>query len=720
MTKQTLNGTWQYRIGGGAWEAVTVPFSRLPVGHSTCRRDFACTAAPGERVFLHLEGITYAADVTLNDQPLGHMLPYVPYEFDVTAIVKPTGNDLVVELDDIAPAFGPSEGWENYGGIIREASLITRGEAYIVDCFFHTRLANDYRDADFTVELEAEGRPDDMYVVELFDGERRVAVYTQRIDEAAQPHRVEGVHLWSPNDPHLYRLRVGLLRNGTRLDEVEQTVGFREFTCGRHRFYLNGQPIFLLGVCKHEMVADSGHTPTPAQIEADLRRIKSTGCNFVRLVHYPHCRETIAVADRLGLMVSEEPGLWWSDTANPAVAAGSLEVLRRTIRRDRSHPSIVFWLCFNECRFTEQFLIDSARVCRENDPTRPVSGANCMSNDETLHYYNVCGFDFYTMHPYAQTFARAAESARLLCDKPLLFSEWGGHYVYDNPKLLGEFIAEMGKLWRADSDEGALAGAFFWCWAELNDFNRRKPAVHDGVLREGLLTAVRQPTMIYEPFLRAWADAMRTPDPRDAAWFIPCTSLDDLAAMTAFTCPTETDHAQLFEAVTEQVHPVLGGMRPRAKGLAVGPILPDAAPACLARTPWMLRDGEPLTFTGGAASDTLTILANTLERGWPIAGDYGEIAAILTVTAADGTTTDLPLRNGIELTTTFTTLSSSRIDPRAAAAGRAALFGYDRSYERYLLGRIDFSLPNRTPIRTVTLTAAGRGYTLLIYGLFSV
>lgn len=719
MKKQTLNGLWEYCIGGCPAETVTVPFSRLPVGRSTCRRSFDCAAAPGERVFLHFEGITYAADITLNGRALGHMLPYVPYEFEITDAVRPAGNDLTVELDDISPAFGPSEGWENYGGIIREVSLIFRRKAYITDCFFHTALTNDFQDADFTVDLQAEGEPDDILAVELIDGGRTIAAYAQRLDDVSVPHHIKGVHLWSPDDPHLYGLRVRLMREGTVMDETEQAVGFRAFTCGRHRFFLNGQPIFLRGVCRHEMIGDSGHTPKPEQIEADLRHIKSTGCNFVRLVHYPHCSETIAIADRIGLMVSEEPGLWWSDTADPAVAAGSLEVLRRTIRRDRSHPSIVFWLCFNECRFTEQFLIDSARVCRENDPTRPVSGANCMGNEDTLHYYNLCGFDFYTMHPYAQTFARAAESARILCDKPLLFSEWGGHYVYDNPKLLGEFIAEMGKLWRADSDEGALAGAIFWCWAELNDFNRRKPAVHDGVLREGLLTADRKPTMIYEPFLRAWENAMHTPDPRDTAWFAPCACLDDLAGKTAFSCAVVPDPAQLCAEACVRVHPTLGRERPRAKGLVVGPILPDAAPACLSRRPWMLRDGETLTFTASAKRASLTLFAVTLERGWPIAGEYGESAASLTVTAADGTKTALPLRNGIELTTAFTTLSSSRIDPRASAAVCAARFGFDRSYERYLLNRIDLSLPGMTEIRSVSLTSADKGYVLLIYGLFA-
>ena len=145
-------------------------------------------------------------------------------------------------------------------------------------------------------------------------------------------------------------------------------------------------------------------------------------------------------------MVSEEPGLWGSDTSLPEVANGSLEVLKRTILRDRNHPSIVFWLCFNECKFTEKFLADSATVCRKYDPTRRVSGANCMTNEETLYHYNKCKFDFYTMHPYSDTFKRSKTSAEILHDKPLLFSEWGGYHVYDNPHLLLDFMSEIWKV----------------------------------------------------------------------------------------------------------------------------------------------------------------------------------------------------------------------------------------------------------------------------------
>lgn len=113
-------------------------------------------------------------------------------------------------------------------------------------------------------------------------------------------------------------------------------------------------------------------------MRSDMLLIKSAGVNYVRLVHYPHDPKILDLADELGLMVSEEPGLWWSDMKNQEICAGSLEVLRRTVLRDRNHVSVAFWLSFNECIFTPEYLMDSVRVCRENDSAHMVSGANCM------------------------------------------------------------------------------------------------------------------------------------------------------------------------------------------------------------------------------------------------------------------------------------------------------------------------------------------------------
>jgi len=712
MKKITLNGTWNYRIGNGKWEAVTVPFSRLPVGHSECFRTFDLEKCL-DKVFLQFDGITYGARVTLNGTFLGEMLAYAEYRFDITDLVLPKNNELLVELEDIAPKFGPTEGWENFGGIIRDVSLLCAPANHIEDVFFHADLTNNYTAAEMTVETRAtQGKG--IFEIALYDGKDLVISYAQKAGET-MVQSLKKIKLWSPDTPNLYRLEVALTENGCVLDTYECMVGFREISHDRHRFLVNGKPLFFKGVCKHEMVGDSGHCPTEAQIESDLALIKKMGCNFVRLVHYPHHKKTLEIADRIGLMVSEEPGLWWSDTSDPEVAGGSIEVLKRTIMRDRNHASIAFWLSFNECRFTEKYLVDSANACRAYDPTRMVSGANCMSDEDTLIYYNKCGFDFYTMHPYSATFERSKKSAEMLHDKPLLFTEWGGYYVYDNPHLLRDFMTEMNKLYLANSDEGALAGAFLWFFAELNDFNRAEPACTDGVLHEGVVDKYRKPTMMYDTFCECLK--MYDGEKKEKPFFLEKgEGYAEFDLASRWNAEGGADFGTLFEQVKADALLVPLSMRKRK--LKTGPVT-EGIPF-LYGTPKVISKDAPVTLRGGKSTDSLTLIGMTaFPGGYPLRGSvYGEALVCAKIAYTDGTQEERILKNGVDITTAYGLNFSSRIDPVAENAKRFATFGRDKNFDVYLMNRLALSVnPEKTvgEIELVALTDTP----VLLYGAFA-
>lgn len=733
MKTQSLNGTWSYRIGKGPETTQTVPFSTLAVGRSFCKRSFdldQTKLSKDGKVFLVFDGITYHAWVTVNGTQVGDMLPYSEYRFDITDLVKDTDNELIVELEDINVPFGPTEGWENFGGIIRDVWLYYAADVHIADVFFKTTLLNDYKDADMTVDitLSSDTLSANCWLeVSLSRDGKTVLSYQETPGMSGASHRIENVDLWSPDTPALYQLTVTLMSPSGEKDSYTCNVGFREITCTRHRFLVNGQPVFFKGVCKHEMYDDFGHTITPEQIEKDMSMIKACGCNFVRLVHYPHDKKVVETADRLGLFISEEPGLWWSDTADPEVAAGSLEVLRRTILRDRNHPSVAFWLSFNECYFTEQFLIDSARVCKELDPTRLVSGANCMNNEDTLKYFNICGFDFYTMHPYSNTFERARTSAQILHDKPLLFTEWGGYFVTDNPHLMSDFMDEMTKLYEADSDEGALAGAFYWCWADVNDFNRGFPACKDGVLYEGLVTKDRKPNMIH----KAFCDSLARMDvaPVTEADLYEYQALDAIPnGKTALTCNDQG--GDLYEltkdgrSLTTKRYWIQ-----RYRRIQTPPILLKEEIPGISLIPKVLTDDMVLTYhisdsckdscNNGTCASDLTILGLTcLSKGFPLHGTFEEAAAEVVLVCTDGEEITYELRNGRELTSAFTTIGSSRINPVADKASRFAEFSYRKDFEQYIMNRLDLSIPAGKIVKEVQIRSLNKGYLVLFYGLY--
>ncbi len=715
MRVQSLNGVWQYRVGEGKFTERKVPYSAAPVGRSECLRFFDLTElAP--QTFLRFKGITYFAKVFLNGDEIGEMLPYSEYLFNVTDRVTAKNNELRVVIEDIAPAFGPSEGWENYGGIIRDVELVFKNDSYIEDVFFSFKLKNGYRDAKFTVQVTAVANAGETAEITLFKDGNIALSYTQNLDEPALLKTIENVELWSPETPSLYQLKV-LLKDGERvLDEYAHDVGFREFSCDDKRFFVNGKPTFLLGVCRHDTYGECGHTLTESQIEEDLQAIKMIGCNYVRLVHYPHDKRVLEIADRLGLFVSEEPGLWWSDTANEDIANGSLEVLRRVILRDRNHACVAFWLCFNECHFTEKYLVDCCRVCRENDPTRLVSGANCMSIEETEQYFNMCGFDFYTMHPYYHTTEKICESAKKLQGKPLLFTEWGGYFVYDNPHLLTDFITTMCNLWKGNPEIGYLAGASFWNWAEIHEYARSAPACKNGLLKEALIEIDRRPTSIFQPFANAWKKLYETETYDDLYSFTVKTPVNVGAALPILSSTLSLEDG-VAQALAAAKQPIARYYYKKERLLVKGPILMREELCGAFKTPYVLADGCEIVFDKGK-TDALTLIGCvSLPKGYPLSGAYGEEVAVLEVAYTDGTTQQIPLRNGKEVTTALRSFGPSRIDPIAENTVRFAEFAYEVNHENYLINALRLPVVNK-PFAKLTLRSTNNGYHLLVYGAF--
>lgn len=712
MKKQSLNGVWSYRVGCGEWVEKEVPFSELAVGHSECKKIFDIEYR-ADRVELKFDGITYNAKVFLNGELLGEMLPYSEYTFDIKDKVKPSGNEIRVELEDIDAAFGPVAGWENFGGIIRDVYLLYSANERITDAFFYSELQNDYRDAVCHIDIKGEKLSDCTYEISLSQNGSCVIKEETNAENKIFDFFLKDAKLWSPETPNLYKMQIKLIKNAKILDIYTHNVGIREIKCDRHRFLINGKHLFLRGVCKHEMVGSSGHCVSPSLIKRDMEDIKSLGCNFVRLVHYPHSKITLDIADELGLMVSEEPGLWWSDTSDKRIAEGSIEVLRRTIMRDRNHPSVAFWLSFNECQFTEEFLVESAKMCKATDPTRLVSGANCMSDEDTLKYYNICGFDFYTMHPYSETFARSMRSAKMLTDKPLVFTEWGGHFVYDNLKVMREFIYEMRKLYEKNSDDGALAGAFIWCYAEINDFNREWPASVDGRLLEGLVDYERNPRMCYSVFKNAWEEDMNPVKYSDR---LLCQISENVSAFKYASGAISYDevHSKLFD---KPKPPFLTEQRPRM--IKVGPVCENPPYPYIRKKPYVLSGTIEFSYSGDCGG--VIVLGGTdITAGYPICGKIGETVANLVVTTESGEELVYPLRRGIELTSAFATYKSSRINPIASEAPRFMEFSYNGSYERYVMNKIQIKFDKCERVKTCRLISLDDKSLILVYAVLAI
>ena len=316
------------------------------------------------------------ATVWLNGKRLGeHEGGFTPFAFEVTGVVRPRDNSIVVKVDntrraDALPALNTD--WWNYGGLTRGVRLVETPRVFVRDAV--VQLAKENTSVvRASVRLDGARAPVKV-TVEIPEVH---AGYTTMTDDHGNARFEFGATLapWSPETPRLYDV---VIRTGD--DRVQDRVGFRTVATRGPDILLNGKPIFLRGISLHEeALGRGGRATTRAQAEALLNLAKELGCNFVRLAHYPHGDEMTRAADRLGLLVwSEIPVYWTIAWSNVGTLATARAQLAEEIARDHNRASVILWSVGNETPVSEarnQFLRTLVEDVRAADDTRLVTAA---------------------------------------------------------------------------------------------------------------------------------------------------------------------------------------------------------------------------------------------------------------------------------------------------------------------------------------------------------
>ncbi len=330
------------------------------------KRSFDHRAQAGRRYFLHFGAVHYIAQVYLNGELIGiHRGGFTPFNYEVGAKLREGENLLVVRVDnrktdeDIPT---PMTDWLNYGGITREVQLVDLPERFVRS--YQVGLARDRYDAiGGHVVLDGGGAGQR---VSIRIDELGVALKTSTDEAGRASFEVEArPELWSPDSPRLYTVVI----EGAG-DRVEDEIGFRRIEAEGKALLLNGEPIFLRGICLHEEAPGKpGRAFSEAHAEVLLGWAEELGANFVRLAHYPHNEHMVRAADRKGLLVwAEIPVYWAVDFGNPDTLALGRAQLTELIERDRNRASVIFWSLANETPVSEdrqdflQALADHARA----------------------------------------------------------------------------------------------------------------------------------------------------------------------------------------------------------------------------------------------------------------------------------------------------------------------------------------------------------------------
>ena len=431
-----MNRKWRYSRkfveGGHARDFDDSGFDRVVIPHanirlpwhgfdektyefvSLYRRRFKLPAeARGKRVFVDFEGVMTASTVWINGQRLGEYKGgYTPFSFELTPHLDFDGeNVLAVDVDSTErpdiPPFGYEIDYLTFGGIYREVSLRVVPATHIENIFVRPKAvltANPAVDVDcFVQHLEAS--KDALTIeVELLDGDHVVGkaslqlpasgAASEPVAHTAHLEGLSGIKLWDLEKRNLYSARVRLLRGTQVVDEDSRRFGFREAQFTDHGFELNGKVIKLRGLDRHQTFPWVGQAmpARPQRRDAQILR-NQLRCNIVRTSHYPQSRHFLDACDEVGLLVLEEiPG--WQHIGDEAWQQISIDNVRRMIRRDWNHPSIILWgVRINESRDNHDFYTRTNALAHQLDPTRQTGGIRYFQESEFLE-------DVFTMNDF--------------------------------------------------------------------------------------------------------------------------------------------------------------------------------------------------------------------------------------------------------------------------------------------------------------------------------
>jgi len=458
---------------------------------SLYRRRFKLPAqAKGKRVFVDFEGVMTASTVWVNGARLGEYKGgYTPFSFELTPHLDWDGeNVLAVDVDSTErpdiPPFGYEIDYLTFGGIYREVALRIVPDTFLENIFVRPK---DVLSGKPSVEVEcflenakASRRPLSLEL-ELLDGNQTIAKVSQKIPISPPPPRnsaggaapdagltssyvltfrdLGGIKLWDLKDRHLYHLHVRLLDGAQVLEEDMRRFGFRKAEFTDHGFELNGKVIKLRGLNRHQTFPWVGQA-MPARVQrrdADILRNK-LHCNLVRTSHYPQSRHFLDACDELGLLVLEEiPG--WQHIGDEAWKQLAIDNVRRMIRRDWNHPSIILWgVRINESRDDHDFYTRTNAVAHQLDSTRQTGGIRYFQESEFLE-------DVFTMNDFGFPL-KPPNHPRYLN------TEFVGHTfptkTIDNTERLTEHTMRHARIHDQLASNPQYAGGIGWCAFDYN------------------------------------------------------------------------------------------------------------------------------------------------------------------------------------------------------------------------------------------------------------
>ena len=454
-----------------------VPHDDNPVG--SYRTRFTVPESwDGRQVLLVFEGVDSAFYLWVNGEMVGYSQDSrLPAEFDVTTYVRPGENTLAVRMYRWSDGsyLEDQDHWR-LSGIHRDVYLVAVPGVHVRDVWVRTELDENYQDAVLRVSAQIRNyRHRDavgcVVEVELFDTGANLqicksarAISVRAGDEVTleMEQAVAGPEKWSAENPYLYTLLVTLKDPAGDVLEVQSCrVGFRQVELRDGQMLVNGVPVVIKGVNRHDHDPDGGKAVTVDSMVEDIRLMKQFNLNAVRTSHYPNDPRWYDLCDEYGLYVFDEAniethGVWDRLTRDPEWKTAFMERMARMVERDKNHPCVVVWSLGNESGYGLNHEAIADWVHRR-DPTRPVHYESATSWRTYTGPEDAPCIDFVSvMYPSVDKIVEMAQTPGET--RPLVMCEYA--------HAMGNSVGNLKEYWEAIEAHRRLVGGFVWDWVD--------------------------------------------------------------------------------------------------------------------------------------------------------------------------------------------------------------------------------------------------------------
>lgn len=353
------------------------------------RRTFTVPADwKGENIYIHIGSATSNLTLYVNGKYVGYSEDSkVAAEFDITKYITPGKENLIAMqiMRWCDGSWNEDQDFWRLCGIARECYLYARPKAHIEDLFITPDLVNNYKDGALRGKIDLVNGKGKTVKMRLTDakGKEVLSQSVTALDNGPitfdyQTGELANIKAWSAEIPNLYNLYVSLYDGDKLLECIPQRIGFRKVEIKNQQLLVNGQPILIKGVDRHELDPDGGYVVSVKRMIQDIQMMKQLNVNAVRTCHYPDDPRWYELCDEYGIYVTAEAnieshGMGYGEKSLSKDARFHdmhIERQRHNIYVLKNHPSIIVWSLGNEAGYGKNFE-DSYDFVKAYDPSRP-------------------------------------------------------------------------------------------------------------------------------------------------------------------------------------------------------------------------------------------------------------------------------------------------------------------------------------------------------------